>query len=379
MNDKLDNITRRDFLINSMTVGATALAGTALPRSVTWAATAPAPETVDVTPALIEAARKEGSLMVRYSSPIDEMAVMAQAFQKKFGITVQTDRKVGVLGTQLFATEERAGRHVMDVNYCADPAGLRALAEEGLYLRYTLKDLSSKLDPGTYLDGLGYCPKWTEIVLSYDPAQIPHAVAKEQFKTWNGLLDPKLKGKIGINEPAGGGVPFSFFLMLYRHPQYGKEFVQKLAAQNPRLYPGSAPGREDLAAGAIAVFIPDWESITMLNFLKGSKTAWTYPDICPAFANTYLAISAKAPHPHAARLFCAWLFTPEGAAAMNLAQARPTLKNLPDERTAVAELKKTDWWTPYPDKVRWVPDMNDWETNYAKLMPEMRRILGYNR
>ena len=79
----------------------------------------------------------------------------------------------------------------------------------------------------------------------------------------------------------------------------------------------------------------------MLTFLKGDKTAWTYPDICPAFANTYLTISAKAPHANAARLFCAWFFTPEGAQAMNLAQARPTLKGVPDRRTAIAKLKQT--------------------------------------
>jgi ABC-type Fe3+ transport system substrate-binding protein len=304
---------------------------------------------------------------------------MTQAFQKEFGIPVQMDRKVGVLGNQLFATEERAGRHIMDVNYTGDPSGLFTLAKEGLYQRFTLKDLSSKLDPGTYIEGLGYCPKWTEIVLSYDPAQIPHAAAKEQFKTWNGLLDPKLKDKIGITEPAGGGTPFAFFLMLYRHPQYGKAFVEKLAAQNPRLYPGSAPGREDLAAGAIAVFLPDWDSIAMINFLKGSKAAWTYPDICPAFATSYMAISAKAPHPNAARLFCAWFFTQKGAQALSGTQSRPTLKNVPETRPAVAELKKTDWWTPYPDKVRWIPDMDDWEASYAKLMPDMRLALGYKK
>jgi iron(III) transport system substrate-binding protein len=350
-----------------------------MPARIVRAAAAPEVETIDITPALIAAAQKEGALTVRYSSPIDEMTVMAQAFSQKFGIKIQSDRRVGVLGTQLFATEERAGQHVMDVNYCADPAGLRDLAAEGLYLRFTLTDLEKKLDRGTYIEGLGYCPKWTDIVLSYNPDQIPHAAAKAMFKTWNGLLDPKLKGKIGLNEPAGGGVPYSTFLMLYRHPQYGRKFVQQLAAQNPRLYPGSAQGREDLAAGAISVFIPNWESIAMLTFLKGDKTAWTYPDICPSFANTYLAISKNAPHPNASRLFCAWFFTPEGAAAMHAAQARPTLKGVPDTRTSIAKLKQTGWWEPYPDNVHWVPDMKDWEENYDKLMPDMRSVLGWNQ
>lgn len=367
-------LSRRNFLKSMTALVATGISGSAL-----GANTGSSVEVVDITPELVERAKQEGTLTVRYSSPISEMTVMTQAFEKKFGIKVQLDRRVGVLGTQQFATEERGGQHIMDVNYSADPAGLRELGEEGLYLKFTLVDLDKKLDKGTYIKDLGYATKWTDIVLSYNPEHIPHAKAKEMFKTWDGLLDPSLKGKIGLNEPAGGGVPYSTYLMFYRHPQYGREFLQKVAAQNPRLYPGSAPGREDLASGAISVFVPNWESIAMLTYLKGDKTAWTYPDICPSFANTYLAISANAPHPSAARLFCSWFFTPEGARAMHAAEARPTLKGVADERSAIAKLKQTDWWEPYPDTVRWVPDMDDWDKNYDETMLDMRRVLGWRR
>jgi len=342
-------------------------------------AQAQAVETVDITPRLIDAAKREGALLVRYSAPVDEMTEMSRAFTARFGIKVQVDRKVGVLGTQQFMTESRAGQNVMDVNYSSDPAGMRELAEENLYLKYTLADLDKKLEKGTYLPGIAYAPKWTEIIISYNPDLIPHAEAKEMFKTWKGLLNPKLKGKIGMNEPAGGGVPFATFLMFYRRPEYGRQFLEQLAAQAPRLYPGSAPGREDLAAGAISVFIPNWDSVAMIQFLKGDKTAWTYPDIAPAFTNTYLAVSKNAPHPNAARLFAAWFFTPEGAKAIQAVQAKPTLKGAVEERSAVAKLKQTNWWQPYPERIRWVPDMDDWDKNYDKLMPDMRRILGWKR
>ena len=336
-------------------------------------------EVVDLDDDLIKAAQEEGSLTVRYSSPVDEMQKMADAFTRRFSIPVQIDRKVGALGNQQFATEERAGQHIVDVNYSADPPGIVNLAEEGFYVYYTLPDLKSKLDPGTYIENLAYSPKWTDIVISYNPEQIPHDVARERFKTWHGLLDEDLVGKIGMNEPAGGGVPFATYLMFLRSPEYGQEFLEKLAAQEPRLYPGSAPGREDLAAGAISVFITNWESIAMIQFEKGDPTAWTYPEIAPAFANTYFAISKNAPHPKAARLFSAWFFTEEGASVMHEVQARPTLKGVPDNRTAVAKLKQTDWWQPYPEDIRWVPEREDWEKSYEELIPVMRQILGWNR
>jgi ABC-type Fe3+ transport system substrate-binding protein len=167
--------------------------------------------------------------------------------------------------------------------------------------------------------------------------------------------------------------------MFYRRPEYGRKFLEQVAAQSPRLYPGSAPGREDHAAGANSGFIPHWASIAMNNVIKGDKTAWTYPEIAPAFTNTYLSISRRAPHPAAARLFVAWFFTPEGARAIEAVQARPTLKGVQDERSAIAKLKQTSWWQPYPEKIRWVPDMEDWDKNYDKLMPDMRRVLGWKR
>ena len=48
-------------------------------------------------------------------------------------------------------------------------------------------------------------------------------------------------------------------------------------------------------------------------------------------------------------------------------------------RSAIAKLKQTSWWRPYPDSIRWVPDMEDWDANYEKLMPDMRNVLGWKR
>ncbi|MGZ5127840.1 MAG: hypothetical protein ACXWC1_34170, partial [Burkholderiales bacterium] len=45
----------------------------------------------------------------------------------------------------------------------------------------------------------------------------------------------------------------------------------------------------------------------------------------------------------------------------------------------LAKLKQTNWWQPYPEKIRWIPDMDDWDRNYEKLMPDMRRVLGWKR
>src|SRR3546814_17694378 len=78
-------------------------------------------------------------------------------------------------------------------------------------------------------------------------------------------------------------------------------------------------------------------------------------------------------------LFTAWFFTPEGASVMHEVQARPTLKGVPDNRTAVAKLKQTDWWRPYPEDIRWIPEREDWGQSYDELIPVLRQLLGWNR
>ena len=336
-------------------------------------------ETIEITPSLIAAAKREDSFVLRYSSPVDEMTAMAGAFKDQFGIKVLLDRKVGLLGSQQFATEERAGQHVMDVNFSADPEGIIALAREGFYLPFTFPDIDAKLDPSNRLQNLGYSSRSTDITIAYNSSLLPHARARELFKTWHGLLDPSLKGKIGVTEPGGGGIPFVTYLMFYRRPEYGRDFLSKLAAQKPRLYGGSAPGREDLNSGAISVFIPSWESVGMAEFMKGDKTAWTYPELVPSYANAYFCISRNAPHGNAARLFVAWVFSPDGAKALEATQLKPTLKGVPDNRSAVAKLKQTDWWQPVPEKARWSPDLSDWPGSYNKLLPDMRAVLGWQQ
>jgi hypothetical protein len=62
-----------------------------------------------------------------------------------------------------------------------------------------------------------------------------------------------------------------------------------------------------------------------------------------------------------------------------LAQAKPTLRGIPDKRTAVAKLQQTDWWRPYPEQIRWVPDTDDWVKNSEDLIPDMRDALGWQR
>ena len=337
-------------------------------------------ETLKLDDSLVKAAQKEGTLVVRTSSPVDFIQSLSDKFNSKYGITLQADRRVGVVGTQQFAVEERAGKHVVDVMWNSDPLGLQNLADEGFLQRYQFNaDIQSRLGKDVTLPGnVGYGPYKTELVISYNPKLISTEDAVAAFSNWEGLLKPEFRGgKFGMTEPAGGSVPFATYLMFYREKKYGPEFLVKLAKQDPRLYNGSAPGREELGSGAIVAYITDWEYVAMQNYMKGATSQWTYPDIAPSFPATHIALSSNAQHPNAARLLAAWVFSDEGAAALGDLQVLSTLKGAADSRPAVEKLKQTDWWKPYPEAIKWFPDRADWDKSYPTLMPEMRQVLGW--
>ena len=369
----MPNITRRKLLQGAAAAGAIA----ALNVRLAEAQAQSRPEVVGISPDLIARAKREGTIMMRYASPVEVMTPIVKEFERQFGIKVLLDRKAGSLGNQQFATEERAGQHIMDVAWVTDPLGLKRLSAEGLYLNWTIADIAKKLPANTYVEGWGYCPHWTDLMIPYNPAVVSHAKAKEIFKTWHGLLDPSLSGKIGLVEPAATNLAFLTYMMFFELPQYGRAFFQKLAAQKPRLYSGSAQGREDISAGAIGTFIPAWESAAFLAFLGGDKTAWIYPDVAPSTAENHIAISKHAPHPAAARLLAAWAFTEEGARAIMLSETRPTLLGIKDERSALIKLRQTEWFTPMRPNSSWVPSHDSWSKVYPTLMPEMRKTLGW--
>ncbi|MGH3747879.1 MAG: ABC transporter substrate-binding protein, partial [Micromonosporaceae bacterium] len=274
---------------------------------------------------------------------------------------------------------EQSGKHVVDVMWNVDPPGAIDLQKDGYLQKFTIPNADKVLPPEAELgDNAAYVTYWYDVVIQYNPELISNEEADKKFSTWRGLLDKDLAGgKIGMNEPAGGSIPFGTYLQWYQDEKYGREFLKDLADQKPRLYPGSAQGREALAAGEIEVYIPNWEDIAMLNFMNGDKTQWTYPESAPAIPAAFAGLSANAPHPHAARLFTAWLLSEDGAKALMELQGRPTRMGLPDTRSAIDKLEKTDWWEPYPKDIRRIPDMDKWVKDYDTLMPDMRKVLGW--
>src|SRR3954447_18681691 len=143
---------------------------------------------------LVEGAKREGELMFYSSIPVEDIAVLTAAFDKKYGVKVKVWRadSEGIL--QRIVTEAKARRYEVDVM-----AGSSS-ALEPLYRERLLQAVKSP-----YLDDLipGSIAKhreWASVYLNtFVQAFNTNLVCKEGLPTtYEDLLKPQWKGKLGI-------------------------------------------------------------------------------------------------------------------------------------------------------------------------------------
>ena len=122
--------------------------------------------------------------------------------------------------------------------------------------------------------------------------------------------------------------------------RYGETWFRKLAANAPDIYASKAPLFERLAAGEYAIMDQGSQGTLTDLYLKGAPVRWVFPAPTPAAA-TVQSISAKAPHPNAARLFQEWSVTAEAEALwLSLVAAGPSRRDVIDAR----KRDRKDWF-----------------------------------
>src|SRR5215468_11573995 len=84
----------------------------------------------------IAAAKREGKVTLYTSAPIAAAQKVANAFQAKYGITVELFRSGGTQVLRRFMMEQQAGHAGADVLVSSDPAAVLDLAAKGLFVPF---------------------------------------------------------------------------------------------------------------------------------------------------------------------------------------------------------------------------------------------------
>ena len=147
----------------------------------------------------------------------------------------------------------------------------------------------------------------------------------EEARSYDDLLLPKFKGKIGIldpRSPGAGTATWAFFLKTK-----GEEWLRKLAAQDMFLSRDQRQLADSLAKGKVAITI-GLTYYTFAPFLKAGLPVKPLPDMkegtYTSCGSSATSIVKNSPHPNATKVFVNWLFSKEGQEIYGKAMGQAT-------------------------------------------------------
>jgi iron(III) transport system substrate-binding protein len=291
--------SRRDVLKGS---GALALSAT----SASVLSAAPAAEAV--TPALIEAAKKEGKVVYYTSVDLPLAEKIAKAFEAKYpGVAVRVERTGAERVFQRIGQEYASKIHAVDVVNSSDAAHFIVWKRNGILGAYVPEDVG-KYYPADHKDPDGMFASF-RVGLSVIAYNTNLVKADEAPKSHKDLLDPKWKGKIVKAHPGYSGTIMTATFQLAR--DLGWEYFEKLAQQNVMQLQSSADPPKKLALGERAVQADGNEYNIFQIKERGGPVEPVYATEGTPIVIGPNGIFKDAPNPNAAKLFQAFCFSPD--------------------------------------------------------------------
>jgi len=366
MTTLLGAITRRRIMETSLGL---AIAGTARAQT-----------SIGITPELVAAAKREGTISYYHNSDIETTGKWTEVFSKRFGIEMRNMRLPSYPLFDRWLNESRVGRHLADLVQITDPTLLSYANRLGFVAEY-VPEGGAAIPADLQERGIWYGLFSDPMGIAYNAKNVtPEEEQLLQTGGWDVLGDPRWKGRCGTATPASGGSSYAFcymFLVTLRD-RYGPDFFRKFAANKPDIYASKAPLFERLAAGEYALMDQGSTGTVSVLYQNGAPLRWVFPEPTP-ISMTSQVICKHAPHPNAARLFQEWCTTAEGQAEwLQYNTASATRPDVPDPRKA----RRADWYAE-----PWFKEPKTLYTSYLKdesfadpkkpVITEWNEIFGY--
>jgi iron(III) transport system substrate-binding protein len=300
---------------------------------------------------VVAAAEKEGKVTIYSGQGTEQLEDLAARFQKKYPkVKVEVVRAVETDLAPKVEAEARTGKGIADIFVMTDRAWLDANKATFVAPRGPAFDDAAYNRAEHQFDGNYFLVDATILTFAWNTERFAG-----KLQDYSGLLNPALAdGKIGI-VPADGAARVDFYQYLAEN--YGEDFLKKLAAQRPRVYPSALPMAQALSSGEIAAATMVEPQIDEKK--AGAPVEWGLAQ--PAWgARFHGAVLKSAPHPNAAQLLADFMITPEGQAAI----ARKAASVLPDIPGTVDETKNVR----QPDPANLTPDkIRDYQAQWNEL------------
>jgi len=291
-------VTRRNLLKGSAAAGVFA--------SVAKAA---APETTAVTPALIDAARREGKVVWYAAMDLPVAEKLARGFEAKYsGIAVRIERTGSERQFQRIAQEYAAKIFAADVIHASDASHFVVWKRNGWLAPFVPEEVAHYF-PDEHRDGDGCfaTARVTVVSLGYNTDLVKPEEAPQGFLD---LLKPRWVNKLVKAHPAYSGTIMTATFQIAR--DLGWTYFENLAKQKVLQVQSAVDPPNKLALGERQV-MADGNDFNLIQHREAGKPVEVvYPIegspliVCPN------GVLKAAPNPSAARLLQSYILSREG-------------------------------------------------------------------
>ena len=284
-------------------VGTAALAAGGLPVRVSAA-----PEPQKITPALVEAAKKEGKVSWYTSVDLPLAERVAKVFEAAYpGISLKVERSGAERIFQRIGQEAQSRISNCDVVNSSDAAHLIVWKRAKMLASWLPEEVVQHF-PKEHYDPDGMFASWRVSLspIGFNPNLVKAADAPKGFQD---LLDPKWTGKLVKAHPGYSGTIMTATQQLSR--DLGWAWFEKLAKQKVMQVQSATEPPKKVSGGERAVMVDGNEYVLQGLKDRGEPIEEVYAVEGTPLITGPSGIMASAPNPNAARLFYAWSMTAE--------------------------------------------------------------------
>jgi len=253
---------------------------------------------------LLEAATKEGTLTLYTAFRPQDLPLIISPFEAKYGIKVKAWRSGSNNVTQRVVREAAGKRPEVDVIM------MPASEMEAVYREKLLQPITSPLTKDLIPLASPVHKNWATVFMNVTVHSYNTQLIKKEDlpKTYNDLLDPKWKGKLGVESKAEEWYSKVVSVM---GEEKGVKYFRELVTKNgmsARL--GASLLHNLVIAGEVPLALTVYIDLPEKDKRAGKPVDWFALD--PVVAQGFnVAIAQKAQHPSAAMLFYDYMLSPE--------------------------------------------------------------------
>jgi iron(III) transport system substrate-binding protein len=255
-------------------------------------------------PVDVEAAKKEGKVVLYGTAVPQAMEPIFKPFEKKYSIKVEYWRAAANAVADRAINEWRAGRPGFDVVE-GNPGLNLTLKKEGAFAKYIPP--SSEKFPEQFKDKDGVMTAWRLIPISilYNTDSVR---STDRPQSLDDLIDPKWKNKISIPDPLQHTETSQFLWNLQKiKGDKWLDFVKAVAKQRPHLVESFAPVTTALLRGEAQI------GIGYIKYVKQYKGPLGYVLLDKHLTDpNVVSVGSKAANSNAAKLYAEYICSSEG-------------------------------------------------------------------